>query len=400
MSRSPLHILTALAAKDSRLICGVMSGTSVDAIDVAIVRVRGDGTETRVDLQHYSETLFPEELQQLVFTNADVSTSNVYDLCLLHTAIAHTYADAIRQTCEEAGMEVRDLDLIGMHGQTMHHIPDAAVVAGQAMRATMQSGSGPTLAALLDVPVLCDFRAADMAVGGQGAPLVPYADYILFRSQQDHRLFLNIGGISNLTWLPAGCTIDQVAAFDTGPGNMVIDSLARQFLGKEFDEGGAVARTGRVNSDLLSWMLSHPFFRQAHPKSTGREMFGSEFVGTFLQIARDLEVDTPADLIATAAECTVRSTSAAISELTAGYGSFDLFVGGGGARNLFLTEGLRFSLPAARLRPFEDCGLPADAKEAVCFAVLANEWLHGNPANLPGVTGAGKRVLLGSFSVA
>ena len=400
MPRSPLDILTSIATKDSRLLCGVMSGTSVDAIDVAIVRIRGGGNATKLELLHYSETLFPEEIQQLVFANAEVSSSNVYDLCLLHTAISHAYAEAIRQTCTEAGMDVRQLDLVGMHGQTMHHIPAAASIGGHVIRATMQAGSGPTLAILLGVPVLSDFRAADMAAGGQGAPLVPYADYILFRSAQDHRLMLNIGGISNVTWLPAACAMDEVTAFDTGPGNMIVDALARQFYGKEFDEGGAIARSGRVNSDLLSWMLSHSFFRQAAPKSTGREMFGSGFVGSFLQIARDLEVETPADLIATASECTVRTTAAAITALSAGYGTFDLFVGGGGARNAFFTEGLRFSLPTARIRPFEDCGVPADAKEAVCFAVLANEWLHGNPANLPNVTGAARQVLLGSFSVA
>jgi anhydro-N-acetylmuramic acid kinase len=399
MTQSPLDILTSLALKDSRLICGVMSGTSVDAVDVAIVRVGGGGLGTTLELVQYTETLFPEEVQQLVFSNSDVSSSNVYDICLLHAALAHTYAESVRQACEEAGIDVRSLDLVGVHGQTMHHIPEPAQLGRHLVRSTLQIGSGPTMAALLGVPVLTDFRAADMAVGGQGAPLVPYADYLLFRSPDEHRLLLNIGGIANLTWLPADCVADDVAAFDSGPGNMVVDALARQFFGKEFDEGGAIARTGRVNPDLLSWMLGHPYFRRTPPKSTGRETFGSEFVGTYLQIARDLEIETPADLIATAAECTVRTASTAISQLTHGCSDYALYVGGGGAKNLFFTEGLRFSLPNAQLKPFDVCGIQADAKEAVCFAVLANEWLHGNPTNLPRVTGASRRVILGSLSV-
>ncbi len=398
MPRSPLDILTALATKEPRLVCGIMSGTSVDAIDTALVRLRGGGAGTEMELVHYSETLFPEEAQQLVFSASEVSSSNVYDVCVLHAALAELYADAVRHACSEAGLGVSGIDLIGLHGQTLHHIPETYKLGRHEVRSTMQAGSGPMLAALLGVPVLHDFRSADMALGGQGAPLVPYADYILFRSVKEDRIILNIGGIANLTWLPAGCGEDDVLAMDTGPGNMIADSLMRRFFGREFDEGGAVARTGRVNADLLSWMFSHPFFARKAPKSTGREAFGGRFLENFLQIARDLELASPADLVATASEFTVRGIARAASILASPERKPVLYIGGGGAKNLFFTEGLRHSLSGAVIRPFDELGMPAAARESVCFAVLANEWLHGNATNLPRVTGASRKTLLGSFS--
>jgi anhydro-N-acetylmuramic acid kinase len=398
MTRSPLDILQRLVTKNERLVCGVMSGTSVDAVDVALVRLRGGGPGTALHLVHAHETLFPEELQDMIFANSEPSRSTVSDICVLHSALAHLYADAIREACGAAGIALADIDLVGLHGQTIHHMPEPTQAGPYDVRSSLQIGSGPTLAALLGVPVVSDFRAPDLALGGQGAPLVPYVDWLLFRHDTEHRIMLNIGGIANLAWLPACCRDDDVLAFDTGPGNMIVDALMRVLYGREFDDGGRVAQSGRVAPDLLDWMLRHPYFRQPYPKSAGRELFGTAYTQQYLQIARELSVAAPADLVATAAECTVRAIAAGVQSLVPADAPAALYLMGGGAKNLFFRNALRFALPAARVADVQELGINADAKEAVCFAVLANEWLQGNAANLPRVTGARRKILLGSFA--
>lgn len=399
MVRSPLDILTSLATKDERIVAGIMSGTSVDAIDVALVRVQGGGEGTQVRVLAYTETLFPEEVQQMVFMNAEAASSSVRDLCVLHALLARLYAASIEQLCAEAGRDVRSIDLVGMHGQTIHHLPEPEQIAGWSVRSTLQLGSGPVLASLLGVPVVSDFRAADMAWGGQGAPILPYVDFLLFRSRGSDRVLLNIGGIANITILPAGCLAEDVRAYDTGPGNMVIDALMRRFFGREFDEDGAIARGGRVNGDLLSWMLGQPFFHQRAPKSAGREVFGTEFVQNLLDIAAELAIEDPAEILTTAAECTVRSVIAEIRKWMPDNRTFEVFISGGGARNRFFTDGIRMGLHGAAVRDFSETGVESNAREAVSIAVLANEWLQGNPANLPLVTGAEKRLILGSLAI-
>ncbi len=399
MPASPLAVLERMTTKDSRLCCGLMSGTSVDGVDAALVRVRGGGTSISIEIVHHTMTLFPEEVQQMIFSNMDASTSNVQEICLLDAVLAHIYADAVHHVCHEAGIDLADLDLIGMHGQTLHHVPEPFEVGPYAVRSTFQSGSGAMLAALTGVPVVSDFRAADMALGGQGAPLVPYADWLLLHSGDEDRLLLNIGGIANLTWLPAAGGEAEVRACDSGPGNMVVDALMRRMFGREYDDGGTVARSGRVSGDLLAWCMEQPYFRQPHPKSTGREAFGEHFVSEFVSIARELSVTAPEDLVATASECTVRSIAREARALLPPAREVALYLAGGGAKNRFFTEGLRHALPQCRQAPLASLGLDVDAKEAVCFAVLANEWLLGHSANLTSVTGASRRTLCGSLSL-
>jgi len=375
-----------------------MSGTSVDAIDVVLVRVTGAGEQSVVEILHFLEVLFPEEIQQMVFTNAEVTSSNVNDICLLHTTLAFVYADAVRQVCNVAGIAVEAIDLVGMHGQTIHHLPEKIKVASYHVRSTLQIGSGPTLSKLLGVPVVSNFRAGDMAVGGQGAPLVPYIEYLLFRDPVEHRVFINIGGIANITILPASCRMRDVVAFDTGPGNMIVDALVRQGYGKEFDDGGQIASSGQLNNDLFSWLMSHEFFKLEPPKSAGRELFGTEFVHSLLQIAKDLSINSMADIIATTSECTVKSITRALLHRLPPNEPVSLFISGGGAKNRFFVDGIRHNIRQVTMRKISDLGVPSEAKEAVCFALLANEWLFGNPSNLPSVTGAKEAVVLGSFS--
>jgi anhydro-N-acetylmuramic acid kinase len=399
MLRSPLDILTRLVTIPSRVVCGIMSGTSVDAIDIALARLHGCGASLRIEPLHFTETLYSEELQNRIFSNCEVASSNVNDICVLHTALAHVYADAVRAACGEKDMDLGEIDLIGMHGQTIRHLPQAIDLAGHAIRSTLQIGSAPTLATLLRIPVVHDFRAGDMALGGQGAPLVPYVDYILFRSDEENRVLLNIGGIANMTLLPRGGGIDNVLAFDTGPGNMLVDALMRRFFGREFDEDGAVASSGTVNGDLLTWMLQHPYFRQDPPKSTGRENFGEDYLNDLLTIARELSVLEVADLVATVSECTVRSISMNLRSLLPAPHRFHLLVSGGGARNHFFMNGLHYSFPEATVESTSASGISPDGKEALAFAVLANEWLMGNPANMPAATGAERLALLGALAI-
>jgi anhydro-N-acetylmuramic acid kinase len=280
----------------------------------------------------------------------------------------------------------------------VQHLPEPILISGREIRSTLQLGNGSMLAALLGKPVIWDFRSADIALGGQGAPLVPYVDHLLFLSDAEDRVILNIGGIANFTWLPAGCPEHQVCAFDTGPGNMVIDALVRKFYGKAYDEGGRIALSGSVNPDLKSWFLGNEYFRMPYPKSAGRELFGERFVENFVEIAAEFGVHAPQDIVATAAQCTVLSIAAHVRQLVDDERDYALIVSGGGVRNGFFMDGLKHSLPRARIVHTDDMGIPIDSKEAVCFAVLANEWLQGNPTSMPNVTGCHKKMLLGAFS--
>ncbi len=399
MQRSPLDTLTRLVTRPERLVCGIMSGTSVDAIDIAIARIRGSGPTTSIELLHFSETLYSEEFQNRIFASSEVSSSNVNDICVLHTALAHVYASAVQEGCQAIGIDPSDLDLIGMHGQTVRHLPDLMEIGGYRVRSSLQIGSASTLATLLQLPVVFDFRAGDIALGGQGAPLVPYVEYLLMRSERAHRALLNIGGIANVTVLPRACAPEQVVAFDTGPGNMLSDALMRRFYGREYDENGQVATSGTVNSDLLMWLMQNPYFREKPPKSCGRELFGEDFLHDYLDLANELSVRATEDIIATAAETTVRSISAQLTPYVKDWDSFELYVSGGGARNRYFTSGLRHAFAHARVNTTAELGIDPDAKEALAFAVLANEWLLGNPSNLPSATGAKRRALLGALAL-
>jgi len=399
MHSSPLDILTRLITKPERLVCGIMSGTSVDAIDVALVRIRGGGASTRITLLHFREILYAEELQNRIFANAEVASSNVNDICLLHAALSHAYAAAVHETCRSAGIDPTELDLIGMHGQTLRHLPEPMTIAGFRFRSSLQIGNAPMLATLLDTPVVYDFRSGDLALGGQGAPLVPSVDLLLGGSDEEHRVLLNIGGIANLTILPRACEAREVIAFDTGPGNMLVDGLMRKFYGREYDEDGAVARSGAVNAALLTWLMGHDYYRLAPPKTAGRELFGEDYLSDFLDVAQELAVRETNDLIATASEATVRGISRQLRDWTENWPAFRLLVSGGGARNRFFVNGLRHTFPNARVESVAAIGIDPDAKEAMAFAVLANEWLMGNPSNIPSATGAERSALLGALAL-
>jgi anhydro-N-acetylmuramic acid kinase len=266
---------------------------------------------------------------------------------------------------------------------------------GRTIRATLQIGDPSAIAALTGITTVGDFRVADMAVGGQGAPLVPYFDWLVFRSKKMNRLLLNIGGIANITVLPRGCRVEEVAAFDTGPGNMVVDSLMHEFYGKAYDRNGRIASSGAVSLELFDRLVRHPYLRRRPPKSTGREEFGGEYMRDVLRSGKNYDRE---DVIATVSQF----TAYAVHD---GYRRFvekkmeadEVIVSGGGARNRFFLEELQRYFSRARVRRVDEFGVSADAKEAVCFAILANEAVAGNAANIPAVTGARRRVVLGKI---
>ncbi len=381
----------------SKLIAGLMSGTSLDGIDAVLLRVRGTGSATTFRQLAFLTLPFPRGVRRLLLKNSDPETSRVDDIARLNVLLASLYADAVRAVARRAGVPPSRINLIGSHGQTIHHLPRPVVLAGKTIRATLQIGDPSALATLTGIPTVGDFRVADMAAGGQGAPLVPYVDWMLFRSNSVNRLLLNIGGIANITVLPKRCPVDSVIAFDTGPGNMVVDTLMHEFYGKAFDRGGATASRGAVALELFDLMRTHPYLKAGPPKSTGREEFGGAFVHSILARASGYDRE---DIVATAAQFTAYAVYDAYQRFVRKRMNVDeVIVSGGGARNrFFLDELQRYFLPA-KVRIVDEFGMSADAKEAICFALLANETLAGHPGNIPRVTGARRRVILGKVCV-
>ena len=380
--------LVELFEKKSRLVIGLMSGTSVDGIDAAIAEIEGSGTGMKMRQIDFITVPFPEGFKELVIRNSLTGTSDVADIARLNFLIAQLYADAVRRLCNHAGVKTQDVDLIGSHGQTIHHLPRAERMFGKDVSATLQIGDPSVLAKLTGIATVGDFRVGDIALGGQGAPLVPYFDYILFRSNEKSRSLLNIGGISNITYLPKGCGTQDVLAFDTGPGNMIVDRLMKKMFNKDFDEGGAIAIAGTIQGDMIDWLMTDTFVRMAPPKSTGRERYGDPFVTSLLEKYGGRRIE---DIIATVSEFTAVSvyTNYLLFLKTKG-GIDELFVSGGGAHNRYILDSLRNHFGGVSVAAAEDIGISSDAKEALCFAVLANELISGNPANLPSVTGASK----------
>lgn len=378
------------------LVAGVMSGTSVDGMDVALVHLEGHGAGLDWEIKAWRESPFPPGMRDLLLAMGEAESVRMDDIARMNVRLAQAYADAITDTVREADLNLSDLDLVGCHGQTVRHLPEDEPFCGGQVRATLQLGSGPTLANRVGAPVVTDFRAADMALGGQGAPLVPYVDQVLFGDASEHRVALNIGGISNVTVLPAGADFTTIVAFDTGPGNMVSDAICRRHLGIPYDRDGAVALSGTADEDLLVELLTIPYFAKQPPKSTGREAWGEAFITDFVRRA-DARSTPFADQVATAAALTSDSVVLALKNF-ASVVPHRMLVSGGGVHNRAILNRMAASLPGTAVESTAESGLHPDAKEAVAFAVLAHETVAGVPAGMPSVTGAKRSAILGSVS--
>jgi anhydro-N-acetylmuramic acid kinase len=377
------------------IVAGVMSGTSADGIDVAVVEIRGHGERARFDLLGHEHFSYPRRVQQAVLAAMNATKANVADLSRLNFLLAELYAEAVAQA---AGTAKVKLDLVGCHGQTLYHQGEIAPYLGRKIACTWQTGEGAVVAARLGVPVVSDFRPADMAAGGKGAPLVPFLDYLVFRDRRAGRIVQNLGGIGNLTAIPAAAGPGDVLAFDTGPGNMVIDQLAHLLFRRPYDREGAIAASGKVLQPLLKSLLNAPYFRQRPPKTAGREEFGREYAQ---EILRRGSGATKADLMATATALTAQSIAQALKQFVlpqAGYR--DYIVSGGGSMNKTLVAMLdqEVSHLGLKLHHSDDFGIPTQAKEAVAFALLAYQTWNRLPGNVPSATGARRPMILGKVS--
>lgn len=387
-----------LATSFSRTAIGLMSGTSLDGIDAAAVRLEGSGFQLGTELLAFLTIPYPDALRRLLLENSAAATSSVREISQLNVRLAHAYADAVRVLARRAGLPLDAIDAIGCHGQTVYHVPDAEDCAGRPTRSTLQLGDPSTLACLLGIPVVGDFRLADMALGGQGAPLVPYFDYVYFSKPGENRALLNIGGIANLTALPGTGRIDEVTAFDTGPGNMLIDILALRFFDRDYDEDGRFATRGRVHEVLLAELMEDDYLHKTPPKSTGREYFDGAYADRIVEWAHHYGINLPEDILATTTAFTAASIASAYRKFIAPRLVVDQFlVSGGGVHNAFLMEDLGRRLAPIPVVSTREIGLDPDAKEAICFAVLAHETLNGVPSNVPGATGASRPAILGKI---
>ena len=379
-----------------RLVAGLMSGTSLDGVDAAIATVSGSGRALTLTPHASVHHSYPDALRDALLRASERARSSVYDLSQLNVRLAAPYAEAVRAAAAAADRDVADLDLVGSHGQTVHHIPSPEECAGAPIRSTLQIGAPPVLAQRLGVPVVGDFRLADMALGGQGAPLAPYFDYALLTDANETRGLLNLGGIANLTLLPADASRDQVRAFDTGPANMVIDALAEALFDTPYDPDGTYAARGTVDTEWLAHLLEADYFHAPPPKSTGRERFGAPFAQRLL---RHADYRAPEDILATATMLTAASVYQAYARFLRDTAPLDvLLVSGGGVHNETLMQALRDVFAPIPVRSTAAYGIDPDAKEALCFAVLAHEALNGVPTSLPSVTGADRATRLGTIS--
>ena len=380
------------AERGALRVLGLMSGTSVDGIDAVVAEIEGEGTGLQVRQVGFVTVPYPEEVRREILDVAKGASRSAEQICRLDHAVGDAFARAGLQVLEENGLSRDDLDLAGSHGQTIFHDPERTM--------TWQIGEATRIAAALGVPVVADFRRADLAEGGQGAPLVPLFDALVLRSADRGRALLNIGGISNVTVLPAGTGTDGVFAFDTGPGNVLIDEFLRHATeGRlSLDEGGRLAAKGKVDEELLDGFLEHPYFYEKPPKSTGREVFGASFIaltlGAWGRSGEQLE-----DMVATLTEFTAMSIVGSVREYVLPRTPVkEVFVSGGGVHNETLMRRLREELDDLSVEPLDATGFSADAKEALAFAVLARETLLHRPGNIPGATGAKRPVVLGSIT--
>jgi anhydro-N-acetylmuramic acid kinase len=381
------------------LVAGVMSGTSADGVDVALVRIAPGRRMPRLTLLAHEHFAYPAALRRVVLRAMNAKAISTAELARLQWRLGIAYAEAVKATARKHAAKVA---LIGCHGQTLYHQPSHAAFAGRSFACTWQAGEMAAMAAALDAPVVSNFRPADMAAGGQGAPLVPLLDYVLFAHAKRGRVLKNIGGIANLTAIPAGAGQNAVMAFDTGPGNMVMDALAEKLLGKPFDRNGAMAGHGAVLGSVLKSMLRHPYFRKLPPKTAGREQFGREYAAEFLAACRAAS-RKPEDALATATALTAETIARAYARFVRpamGSGAVDFIVSGGGARNATLMRMLVQSLEpmGCALAASEEFGMPAEAKEAAAFALLAWQTWHHRPGNLPAATGALRPAILGQVT--
>jgi anhydro-N-acetylmuramic acid kinase len=385
------------------IVTGVMSGTSADGINVALVEINRkretdslDPSGLSLKLLGHTEYPYPPKVRQTILGLMNAENAKVRDLARLNFFLGELYAEAVLAAQRKFNLKAQ---LIGCHGQTLYHQGDAQRFLGRSIAVSWQTGEGAVVAARTGIAVVSDFRPADMVVGGKGAPLVPFLDYALYSDKRIGRIVQNIGGIANLTAIPAGGSPNDVIAFDTGPGNMVIDGVMEHLYKKRFDRDGRIAASGKVLQPVVAHFLRARFFSRQPPKTAGREEFGRDFLADWLRRCRGRD---KSDVVATATAFTVRSIADAIRRfvLNPSQDFAEMIVSGGGAKNPCLMRMLQSELSGfrLRLRTSDELGVPSEAKEAVAFALLAFQSWHHQPSNIPAATGATRPAVLGKVS--
>ena len=370
-----------------------MSGTSLDGIDAVLVDITGSGRSLAIRQRAFLTTKLPEDIRSQVIRWYQTGTASLGDISTLNARLGVLFGRAALRCCRKAGVDPKKVDACGSHGFTIWHDPR------HKFRSTMQIGEGAMIAQTTGMVTVSDFRQADIACGGEGAPLVPAFDAALFGSRRESRALLNIGGIANWTVIPKRAAAHNIVAWDLGPGNMVIDSVMRTLYGKPYDRGGRLAMSGAPSLRLMTRLLSNPLLRQRPPKSTGREDFGPAFVQDFLHQARILGLEGP-DIVATATAFTAEAISDQYRRFVEGACELDaVIVSGGGAHNITLLGDLEAALPEVRIDTLDEHGMSPDSKEAIAFAWFTHQTLLGKPAGHPPATGAKHAAVLGKISL-
>ena len=386
----------------SRLIIGLMSGTSADGVDAALVEITGCSLDIQVEQRGFVTLPFPGEIRDKILQLAGGEWGGSRELCLLNSLLGSLWVEACLAVCEQAGVDPEEVDLVGSHGQTLWHQPEAVPYLDRMVRGTLQIGDPSLISERLGCPVVSDFRVRDMVAGGLGAPLVPYTEYLLYRDPEHHVALQNIGGIGNITGIAREASLDEVFAFDTGPGNMILDQLASRLTqGRlSYDADGLLAAGGKVHPRMLRWMMADDYLKQAPPKTTGRERYGETYLRQLLARAAEMNCSLQ-DVLATATRFTAETIACGIRDWFP-FVPDRLVVAGGGARNPTLLGYIRQALSDAGIRADvltgEQLGIDSEAKEAVAFAILASEAINGIPNNAPGATGAAHPVVMGKIS--
>lgn len=388
--------------KEVRHVVGMMSGTSVDGVDAALVEISGTDSEPKVKLLAFENKPYPPQVREKIFSLFTPANATVDKVGYMNFLLGEIYAKSALSVIEKAGMKPEEIDVIGSHGQTIWHAPIPESPDGIPVAYTVQIGEGSVIAERTGILTVSDFRVADMAAGGQGAPLVPFSEYLLYRREKETILLQNIGGIGNMTVMPAGAKPRDVFAFDTGPGNMIIDAVISAVTGgeKTYDAGGETAAKGRVCNALLDILKEEPYYRQPLPKTTGREHFGVQYTEKILSWWKENPIPVE-DLLATVTDLTAYSIADAYERyVLPKYRASEIIVGGGGSYNATLLRFMkgRFAPHGVAVRTQEDLGLSSDAKEAVAFALMADCCMRGRANTLPSVTGAEHPAVMGKIS--
>lgn len=374
-----------------KLAIGLMSGTSLDGIDVVLAEIENVSLETKVKVLKQKTYPFKEKLVHKIKSAMDDKQSNSKLLCSLNVELGYLFGEAVLSFYKDENIRKEDIAFIASHGQTIYHIP---IDDNENYRSSLQLGDGAMISELCETTVVSDFRLADIASGGQGAPLVPYADYILFYNPKVSRAVHNIGGIANMTYLKKSSSLDNVIAFDSGPGNMMIDTACQVLFNKPYDKNGAIAYSGQLIQAMYQEVMAHPYFKQKYPKSTGREMFGQLFTTKLLEKYHAFKDE---DIVHTLTMITVDTMIDSYEKLI-NEPLDELILCGGGALNVFIKEKLTENMKNTKVLTLEELGYSSEYKEALAFIILANQTLNHLPSNVKSATGAKEYKILGKIN--